>query len=96
MAQAMLNHILFAVSVTRSFEKLIEDCLYLIFDSHQKFARAVNSRRLHEINKLTIQLHSAVDLLREVMAIVMSGHLVGYPDLLNKLVELELADLEIL
>ena len=40
MAQQMLLNIRFADSLNHSFEKLIEDCLCLIFESHEQFDKA--------------------------------------------------------
>ena len=94
MAQAMIN-IRFSDSLVRSFEKIIEDCLCLIFDSHRQFTLAVNSRDYNQIHILMENLFSATEQLRECVNIVTSGHLVGYPDLLNRLIELELQNLNI-
>ena len=92
MAQAMLA-IRFENSLVRSFEKIIEDCLCLIFDSHRQFTLAVNSRDYEQIQILTENLFSATELLRECVSIVASGHLVGYTDLLDRLINLELQNL---
>ena len=65
MVQQMLLNIRFADSLNCSFEKLIEDCLCLIFESHEQFALAVNSRDLNQNHSLTEKLFAATELLRD-------------------------------
>ena len=87
MAQQMLN-IRFSDSLNRSFEKMI------IFESQRQFALAVNSRIYNQIHNLTEKLFSATELLREYINIVTSGRLVGYPDLLNRVIGIGIAKLK--
>ena len=64
-------------------------------ESHEQFALAVNSRDLNQIHSLTEKLFAATELLRDCMNIVTSERLVGYPDLLIRLIKLELQNLNI-